>query len=134
LRAISAREGIVDVGDVFTVPQLLHDDMLSEAQRRASRVALYGAAAAGDADLPVSPLSIAERVVDRLLAINPDLRIFMLGGDHSVAWPVVAALARHAREPWAIVHPDAHTDLMPERLGVRICFATWAYHANELLG
>ena len=59
----------------------------------------------------------------------------MLGGDHSVAWPVVAALgARTRREPWAIVHLDAHTDLLPERLGVRICFATWAYHANELLG
>jgi arginase family enzyme len=58
----------------------------------------------------------------------------MLGGDHSVAWPVVAALAARVREPWAIVHADAHTDLLPERLGVKICFATWAYHANELLG
>jgi arginase family enzyme len=131
-RDIAAREGIVDVGDVFVIPHLLHDDMLSDDQRRASRTALYGAGA--DAGLPVSPLSIAERVVDRLCALNPDLRIFVLGGDHSVAWPVVAALARHAREPWAIVHPDAHTDLLPERLGVRYCFATWAYHANELLG
>jgi arginase family enzyme len=131
-REIAAREGIVDVGDVFVIPHLLHDDMLSEAQRRASRDALYGPGA--DAALPVSPLSIAERVVDRLLTLNPDLRIFVLGGDHSVAWPVVAALARHAREPWAIVHPDAHTDLLPERLGVRYCFATWAYHANELVG
>ncbi len=131
-RDIAAREGIVDVGDVFVIPHLLHDDMLSEAQRRAAGAALYGADA--PADLPVSPLSIAERVVDRLLTLNPALRVLVLGGDHSVAWPVVAALARHAREPWAIVHPDAHTDLLPERLGVRYCFATWAYHANELLG
>jgi arginase family enzyme len=131
-RELVAREGVVDVGDVFVIPQLLHDDMLSDEQRRAARDALYGAGA--DAALPVSPLSIAERVVDGLLTLNPDLRIFMLGGDHSVAWSVVAALARHTREPWAIVHPDAHTDLLPERLGVRYCFATWAYHANELLG
>jgi arginase family enzyme len=131
-REIAALHGIVDVGDVFVIPHLLHDDMLSDSQRRAAQGALYGPGA--EADLPVSPLSIAERVVDRLLALNPDLRIFMLGGDHSVAWPVVAALARHAREPWAIVHPDAHTDLLPERLGVRYCFATWAYHANELVG
>ena len=27
-----------------------------------------------------------------------------------------------------------HTDLLPERLGIRICFATWAFHANALLG
>jgi agmatinase len=129
---IAAREGIVDVGDVFVIPHLLHDDMLSEGQRAACAAALYGAGAAPG--LPVSPLSIAERVVDRLLSLNPELRVFVIGGDHSVAWPVVAALARHAREPWAIVHPDAHTDLLPERLGVRYCFATWAYHANELLG
>jgi arginase family enzyme len=130
--ARAAAAGIVDVGDVFGVPQLLHDDMLGEAQRAASRAALYGAGA--PSDLPVAPLSIAERVVDDLLRLNPALRIFMLGGDHSVAWPVVSALSRHTHEPWAIVHPDAHTDLLPERLGVRYCFATWAYHANDLLG
>jgi agmatinase len=58
----------------------------------------------------------------------------VLGGDHSTAWPVVAALARARREPWAIVQSDAHTDLLAERLGIRYCFATWSYHANELLG
>jgi agmatinase len=130
----AARAGIVDVGDVFAVPQLLEDDMLSEEQRRRTRASLYGPAAAGDTTLPVAPLTIAERVVSELYAANERLTIFMLGGDHSVAWPVVAALARHASQPWAIVHVDAHTDLLPARLGVRLCFATWAYHANELLG
>jgi hypothetical protein len=33
--------GLVDIGDVFVVPQLLHDDMLSEAQKAATRAALY---------------------------------------------------------------------------------------------
>lgn len=132
--ARAARAGVVDVGDVFAVPQLLDDDMLSEDQRRRTRAALYGPAAAADSGLPVAPLSIAERVIAELLARNARLRIFMIGGDHSVAWPVVAALSRSVAEPWAIVHIDAHTDLLPERLGVRICFATWAYHANELLG
>jgi agmatinase len=132
--ARAARAGIVDVGDVFAVPQLLEDDMLSDEQRRRTRAALYGPAAAADNGLPVAPLSIAERAIKELLARNAGLRIFMLGGDHSVAWPVVAAIAHHVTEPWAIVHVDAHTDLLPERLGVRLCFATWAYHANELLG
>jgi agmatinase len=135
--ARAARAGIVDVGDVFSVPQLLTDEMLSEEQKRRTRAALYGPAAAADDDLPVAPLSIAERAIDLLFARNRDLRLFVLGGDHSVAWPVVAALARNVRQdeqPWAIVHLDAHTDLLPERLGVRTCFATWAYHANDLLG
>jgi guanidinobutyrase len=130
-RALDA--GIVDVGDLFVVPQLLTDDMLSDEQWRRTRAVLYGPSAS-NGDWPVAPLTIAERVVDQLLRARPGLRIFMLGGDHSVAWPVVAAIARHTSEPWAIVHADAHTDLLPERLGIRICFATWAYHANELVG
>jgi agmatinase len=132
------RAGIVDVGDVFVVPQLLSDEMLSDAQLAATRAALYGGLPGVGpelaARLPVSPLSIAGEVVKRLLDLNQDLKIFMLGGDHSVAWPVVAALAAHRQRPFAIVHPDAHTDLLPERLGVKVCFATWAYHANELIG
>jgi arginase family enzyme len=133
---IARNEAIVDVGDVFTVPHLLHDEMLSAAQIASSRAALYGGAGR---ELPVSPLSIAERVVGCLLQLNPALRIFLIGGDHSVTWPIIAALAsaREAEsmnEPWAIVHPDAHTDLLPARLGVKYCFATWAYHANERIG
>jgi arginase family enzyme len=133
--AWAAGAGVVDVGDVAVIPHLLHDEMVSDVQKRACRSALYpGLPRAVRATLPVSPLSIAERVVDRLLALNPALRILMLGGDHSVTWPIVAAVARHRNQPWAIVHPDAHTDLLPERLGVKYCFATWAFHANEVLG
>ena len=34
-------DGVVDVGDVFVVPQLLDDEMLSDAQRARSQAALY---------------------------------------------------------------------------------------------
>lgn len=132
-RSWAASAGIVDVGDVAVVPHLLHDDMLSEAQKRASRAALF-AGAAGTADFPVAPLSIAERALERLFDLNPRLKIFVLGGDHSVAYPAVAVLKRRRATALGVVQPDAHTDLLPERLGVRICFATWAYHANDLLG
>ncbi len=82
----------------------------------------------------MSPLSIAERALDCLFEINPGARLLVLGGDHSVAWPVVASLVRRRAPALGIVQPDAHTDLLPERLGVRYCFATWAYHANDLIG
>jgi guanidinobutyrase len=134
-RSWAAQEGVVDVGDVAVIPHLLHDEMVSERQKSACRAALYPSLSSTQAaTLPVSPLSIAERVVGHLLDLNPRLRILLVGGDHSVTWPVVAAVGRHRREPWAIVHPDAHTDLLSDRLGVRYCFATWAYHANEVLG
>lgn len=124
--------GVVDIGDVFVVPQLLHDDMLSEEQKRKTRAAIYPPGA-GD-DLPVSPLSIAERVLDLVFSINPRIAPMVLGGDHSTAWPVVSALSRVRTDRWAIVQPDAHTDLLEERLGIKYCFATWSFHANELLG
>src|SRR5690348_2712593 len=40
LRGWFDRHGIVDVGDVVVVPQLLHDDMIAPAQIAASRAAL----------------------------------------------------------------------------------------------
>jgi agmatinase len=127
-------QGVVDLGDVFVVPQLLHDEMLSEGQKAATRRALYPDLSAPTRDtLPVSPLSIAERALGLVLAENPRLKVFALGGDHSAAWPVVKALAG-ARGGLGVVQVDAHTDLLAERLGVRYCFGTWSYHANDLLG
>ena len=121
--------GVVDAGDVRVVPQLLLDDMLSEVTRAEVRRALYG----GDVALPVSPLSIAEHVVTAVLTLNPRATIVALGGDHSIAWPILCALVRR-HGPLCVVQPDAHTDLLRERQGVRICFASWAWHANELIG
>ena len=125
---------VVDVGDVFVVPQLLEDGMLSRAQLTRSRNALYPDVPAEERDvLPVSPLSIAERVLQRVLELAPQARPLLLGGDHSCAWPAVKAMHDAGRR-FCIVQPDAHTDLLRERLGVEMCFATWTYHANELVG
>jgi arginase family enzyme len=126
----AAANGVVDVGDVRVVPQLLHDEMLNADQLARSRRALYGDE---NSPLPVSPLSIEERALGHLLALAPRAAPLVLGGDHSVAWPVTAALHR-ARPGFGIVQPDAHTDLLEDRLGIKYCFATWSFHANELIG
>jgi agmatinase len=131
----AAKLGLVDLGDVFCVPQLLHDEMLNEEQKAASRKALYPRLAPEiAASLPVSPLSIEQRAWDLILALNPKAKVFVLGGDHSTALPAAWALGKVHPEPWGIVQPDAHTDLLPERLGVKYCFATWSWHANETVG
>jgi len=135
LRGWLDRRGVVDIGDVAVVPQLLHDEMLAPAQIEASRAALYKDVAPSlAAELPVSPLSIEARVLDCVLSINPKIVPIILGGDHSVAWPVSEMLAKHRKDRWSIVQPDAHTDLLADRLGIKYCFATWSYHANDLLG
>jgi arginase family enzyme len=126
--------GIVDLGDVFVVPQLLTDDMLSEAQLAKCRRAVYPDLSPADRDaLPVSPLSIAERAWDLVFGLAPHIAPVVLGGDHSTAYPAVAALSR-IRNDFGIVQPDAHTDLLEERMGIRLCFATWSFHANRLIG
>jgi agmatinase len=125
---------IVDAGDVFVVPQLLDDRMLSPEQRERSRRALYPDVAATERErLPVSPLSIAERALALILRAAPTAKPMLLGGDHSCAWPAVKAMHDAGRR-FCIVQPDAHTDLLAERLGIEMCFATWTYHANELVG
>ncbi len=133
--AYAKAHGILDIGDVFCVPQLLSDEMLSEDQMARSRAALYPTLSNSErGELPVSPLTIAERAWNLVFQLNPEVKPISLGGDHSTAWPVVAALGKREREPFGIVQMDAHTDLMQERLGIKMCFATWSYHANELLG
>ncbi len=126
--------GVLDLGDVFSVPQLLHDEMLAQGQKEATRRALYPSIPAAErALLPVSPLSMAERALALVLAANPAAKVFALGGDHSAAWPVVKALAAAVPE-LCVVQVDAHTDLLEERLGIRYCFGTWSFHANDLVG
>ncbi len=126
--------GIVDVGDVLVVPQLLHDEMLSDVQKAATRSAIYPDVPEVERDrLPVSPLSVAERALTLVFSANPAVKVVAMGGDHSTALPVVRALAA-ARPGLGVVQVDAHTDLLEERLGVRYCFGTWSFHANELIG
>lgn len=139
--AIRARLGTApcaELGDVFVVPQLLDDEMHSDAQMDRSQDALYPTVELERRrNHPVSPLSMATRVYRLVAALRPDLRILLLGGDHTVTWPAMDALldpdpAQNADV--GIVHFDAHTDLLPERLGITYCFATWAHHANVRLG
>ena len=137
IRAALGRAPVLDLGDVLAIPQLLSEDMLSSAQRVRSQDALWPELPeAARRRYPVSPMGMAERARRLLLALNPDLRLMTLGGDHTVSWPVLAPLldSPGGAQGLGIVHFDAHTDLLPERLGVTHCFATWAYHANAALG
>jgi len=121
---------ILDVGDVIVVPQLLHDEMLNDAQIQATREVLY----AGQKEaLPVSPLSIGEAVLGALYELNPKARIVLLGGDHSVSWPAMKYCHKRCERDFAVLHFDAHTDLLETRVGVKYCFATWARQAMSLM-
>lgn len=122
-----------DIGDIRTIPHFLHDKYLNQETISSCREALYGDA---NVLLPVSPLSIAEDFCHEFYKKFPDKALISLGGDHSVSYSLVKPwimAKKAAHKKMAIIHFDAHTDLMKKRLGVDICFGSWAYHMIELL-
>jgi agmatinase len=118
-----------DLGDLPCIPQLLEDSMLSLTQLQASGRSLWGAA--WKKSIPVSPLNLLKSLLEQGYRENPRcFRPLIVGGDHSTSWAVSQALKKSGLfEGLAILHFDAHTDLMEERYGVAHCFATWAAHA-----
>lgn len=123
----------LDLGDIRVIPHLLHDKYLRPTLISECRKALYGSA---KTLLPVSPLSITEKSILNLHKINPKLKIFAIGGDHSVSYPLVKAFIEAKKKQKikiGLLHFDAHTDLMQKRLGVDLCFGSWTYHIAKLL-
>ena len=124
----------LDVGDIKIIPHFLHDKYLNQETIQQSREAIYSP---GSNHLPVSPLSITEYFCDHIYQNLPSAKIFAIGGDHSVSYPLVRSWIRAKKKQGkniAIIHFDAHTDLLSARQGVDYCFATWAYQILEDLG
>ena len=122
-----------DLGDVRVIPHLLHDKYLNEATITNCQKALYGN---DNNDHFVSPLSITEDVCDSFYATFQDKGIFGIGGDHSISYPLTKAYLKAKRSQGkrtAIIHFDAHTDLLVERLGIDLCFGSWCTHILEFL-
>ncbi|MBY0515739.1 MAG: arginase family protein [Bacteriovoracaceae bacterium] len=118
-----------DLGDVRVVPHLLHDKYLNEKTLSSVRKALF------DTDKnswPVSPLSLCEESLRLLYQDYPQLKVLALGGDHSVSYPLVKAWAEsRKKKKIGLLHFDAHTDLLEQRLGIDLNFGSWTYHVRE---
>jgi len=117
-----------DLGDIRIIPHLLCDKYLNEATLAHCRKSLY---ADEKSHYYVSPLSITEDILHDFYALFPNKGIFGLGGDHSVSYPLTKAYLQAKKKVGkrpAIIHFDAHTDLLIERLGIDICFGSWCAH------
>ncbi len=116
---------VFDVGDVRVIPHLLHDKYLNDETIKKCRTSLYKD---DKIKLPVSPLSIAYDFATGIHSLYPEKTIFMIGGDHSVSYPMIRAYLeakKQQNKKVAVIHFDAHTDLLEERLGIDLCFGTW---------
>jgi agmatinase len=125
------KDEFLDLGDVRVIPHLLHDKYLNEETIKLCQKALYGK----KNKLPVSPLSITEMALKKLYKKHPEARILSFGGDHSISYPLVLAWieSRKSKKKAAVLHFDAHTDLMDRRLGIDFCFGTWTFQILEHL-
>lgn len=128
---LESKKEFTDLGDVRVIPHLLHDKYLNDQTIKLCQKALYGKVN----KLPVSPLSIAEKAMTDLYKAHPDARILGFGGDHSTSYPLVKAWlqSRKKLKEAALLHFDAHTDLLDRRLGIDLCFGTWTYQILEEL-
>lgn len=55
--------------------------------------------------------------------------LLSLGGDHTVALPLLRALSKRLGGPLALVHFDAHVDTWPDNFGQSIAHGSVFYHA-----
>lgn len=117
-----------DLGDIRVIPHLLHDKYLNVETIKNCQKALYNNHPKA-LEWPVSPLSICYEVARDFYRLFPAKALMALGGDHSVSYPLVKAWLEHKKnqkKKVAIIHFDAHTDLLEERLGIDLCFGSWA--------
>ncbi|MGL1956702.1 MAG: arginase family protein [Colwellia sp.] len=117
-----------DLGDIRVIPHLLSDKYLNEATLSNCRKALFQDK---NSDYCVSPLSITEDILHDFYAQFPHKGIFGIGGDHSISYPLTKAYLQAKKKQGkraAIIHFDAHTDLLLERLGIDLCFGSWCTH------
>jgi agmatinase len=122
-----------ELGDLPCIPQILEDSMLNLKQKNACGVAIWGSRY--QLSKPVAPLNLLKDFLIEAFAANPEtFRPLILGGDHSISWSVFESLFESQKTPrLAVLHFDAHTDLLETRYGVDHCFATWAAHATKRL-
>ena len=116
-----------DLGDIRVIPHLLHDKYLNKETINNCKNALYN----NIGELPVSPLSLTEYFLSNFYSIFPEKNIFAIGGDHSVSYPLVKTYLRSKKKNGikaGVIHFDAHTDLLVERLGIDLCFGSWVPH------
>jgi agmatinase len=122
------QKNILDLGDVRVNPQLLLDEYLNDHLLSSCKKAMYDDA---HSTYSVSPLSIAADALRIFHHQYPEKKIFMIGGDHSVSYPAVKEflkLQKSRNQKTAVIHFDAHTDLLDERMGIPVCFGSWASH------
>lgn len=86
----------------------------------------------GDLTLPNTSLTAMRAALEKQAAdLVAQHHMIWLGGDHSVTLSLLRAYRRHAAQPLAIVHFDAHCDTWVDHFGEPSGHGTWVHEAME---
>ena len=96
-----------DLGDIRVIPHFHHDKYLNQKTIEKCRKALYGQE---NEQLPVSALSLTEHFCNHFFVHYPQAKLFSIGGDHSVSFPLVKSFLqtkkrRGKKSPSSILMP-----------------------------
>lgn len=89
--------------------------------------ALAGIADIGNFALALGDIAASMALIEAQAAACGHL--IALGGDHTIALPLLRALAKKQGAPLALVHFDAHVDTWPDNFGQPIAHGSVFYHA-----
>jgi len=102
----------------------------------AQRVSPFGSMQVADAgDIPANPFDISEAVRNVEQGARELLdrasRLVTIGGDHTIALPLLRAVTKHRGEPVTVVHFDAHLDTWDTYFGADVTHGTPFRRAME---
>ena len=80
-------------------------------------------------DIPVSPHSIDDAIdlckADIITIAKQSRKIFVVGGDHTISYPVLSGLSKHYDgEPLSLIHFDSHYDTLDQYFGCKVTHGT----------
>lgn len=122
-------------GTRFGPRQIRSESVLVRPYGMATRAAPFDSFQIGDiGDVPLNPFNL-EKSVDIIESYYDGLmahavRPVTLGGDHTIALPILRAL-RKKHGPLALIHVDAHADINDHMFGERIAHGTIFRRALE---
>lgn len=115
-------------GSRFGPRQIRAESCLLRPYNMATRAAPFDTLQVADiGDVAINPynlgasIGLIERAYDEIL--RHPVRPLTLGGDHTIALPILRAIARK-HGPVGVVHVDAHADVNDEMFGERIAHGT----------
>ncbi len=129
IKSIAPEEDLIDLGDIKVIPHFIHDRYLNIATIDQFQQDFFQ-----DKNLPVAPLSVAQRVCEEIYHFHPTKKIFGLGGDHSISYPLIKTWFNSRKKlgiKTAIIHFDSRSDLKPDSVGLELSNKSWVYELNK---